>query len=138
MRIMCLPYRTHCRLLNFICDDVPIDFMLQRRFIKFIHGAITSDNTCVQMCGKLALMGSRSATCNSINMWCHTYNMDKHLLSKKSVAFLVRTMYSTLDMECEDARRGAMIREVLSMRGERGAVLTLAEADLILMELCVN
>jgi len=78
-RIYCLPPRTHCQLLPYICCDTNIDVQLHKRFTRFIFNAIHSNNECVSLACRLALHGSRSAVCNSINYVCHKYHLNKYI-----------------------------------------------------------
>ena len=79
-----IPQRTHNILLNFICDDFPLETQLHKRFIKFAYNIVHSPNICVHICGKLALFGSMSDLCDSINYVFNRYEINKYdLLSKK-------------------------------------------------------
>ena len=77
-RIYELSPRTHSNLLPYICCDKNIDVQLHQRFIRFICNALDSDNKCVALSCKLALFGSQSPTCNSINYVCHKYFLNKY------------------------------------------------------------
>jgi hypothetical protein len=137
-RLMGVHPRTHCALLNFICGDTPVDFQLHKRFIKFLHTVLTSDNECVRICGELALSGSRSAVCNSANLVSFRYGLNKHLISAKSKGQLLKQMYGSLDNESDDARIGAMISELLHMRDTHSDILTAGQIGQTLDYLCVE
>ena len=66
--LLALPPRTHSNLLPLICDDIPIDLQIYRRFMKFTHSLSVSQNRLVSRCLALALGGSRSRTSNSISL----------------------------------------------------------------------
>jgi hypothetical protein len=137
-RLMGIHYRTHCDLLNFICDDTPVEFQLHKRFIKFLHAVVNSENKCVRMCGELALSGSRSSVCHSANLVSFRYGLNKHLVSVKSTSQLLRKMHCSLDSDSNDARVGAMIRELIHMRDSHSNILTAGQIDQVLDYLCVE
>jgi hypothetical protein len=94
-RVWGLPYRTHCALLNLICDDLPVETQLHIRFLKFIHGVLSSDNECVNMCGQTSLNGSASDASNtSINFICCMYGLSKYEAFKESTGYLVNHVTS--------------------------------------------
>ena len=72
-----LPYRTHNVLLPLICRDLPVEIQLHKRFVKFFHKILHSENSIVYTCGLVALGGSCSAVCNSLNFVASKYNIDK-------------------------------------------------------------
>ena len=77
-RIYELSPRTHSYLIPNICCDKNIDVQIHQRFLRFICNSLNSDNKCVTLSCKLALSGSQSPTCNSINYVCHKYSLDKY------------------------------------------------------------
>jgi hypothetical protein len=64
-------------LLHLVCQDFPIESQLHARFLKFFFKAYNSANSCVSLCSKLALHGSRSNVCHSLNFICKRYSVDK-------------------------------------------------------------
>ena len=82
-----IPQRTHNILLNFICDDFPLETQLHKRFIKFAYNIVHSPNICVHVCGKLALFGSMSDLCDSINYVFNRYEINKYMIySQKTLS----------------------------------------------------
>ena len=53
-----LPNTTHCKYLHTINNSLPIDFMLEKRCLKFIWSCINSNNTIVKDVSSLAIMYS--------------------------------------------------------------------------------
>jgi hypothetical protein len=51
--------------------------VLERRSMGFIHSLARSDNAHLRKCLQLAVGGSRSALCNSINSICNKYDIEK-------------------------------------------------------------
>ena len=52
-----LPYTTHCNLLSSICHDIPIEFQLMSRAMKFLVKVGNSENKVLQLCYRFALNG---------------------------------------------------------------------------------
>jgi hypothetical protein len=67
-RVLNVNVRTHCALLPLICDDLPINVQLNKRFSNFFTNIRISQNVLVKYCGHLAVAGSRSACCNNLNI----------------------------------------------------------------------
>ena len=49
---------------------------LHLRFVKFLHKALHSSNTCTRICTEVALRGSHSSTFNSVNYIYNRYDID--------------------------------------------------------------
>ena len=62
-----IPFNTHCDYLPHICDSLPIEIQIVKRFCKFLHQMMNNDNVVSILCGKLAFAGSASSACNNIN-----------------------------------------------------------------------
>ena len=76
-RLYQLSPRTHCDLLHLVCQDCTIEGQLHARFLKFFFKAYNSENICVSLCSKIALHGSRSNVCHSLNFICNRYSLYK-------------------------------------------------------------
>ena len=80
-----LPYTTHCNLLSSICQDIPIEFQLMSRAMKFLVKVGNSENNVLQLCYKFALNGSMSKISNTVNHVSCLLKVSKHLLLQSSV-----------------------------------------------------
>ena len=60
-KLWALSNTTHCRYLHTINNSLPIDFMLEKRCVKFIWSCINSNNTIVKSVSSLAIMYSYSS-----------------------------------------------------------------------------
>ena len=107
--ILDLPYRTHCSLLNFICDDIPIEYQMCCHFVNFFKSLVKSDNTLTQLCSKLVLSGSRSAICNSLT---HVSALLKY--NRNDIVYY-NTSKHDFKHKC-DAVTSSVIRDVLHMK----------------------
>jgi len=81
-KLMHLPYRAHCILLPFICEDKPIEYQLHNRVLKFFNNVTNSRNSILSMLGRIIIMGNTSNVGNSINFICHKYGLDKRNLPR--------------------------------------------------------
>ena len=72
------PYNTHCDYLPHICDSLPIEEQIVKRFCKFLHQVMNNDNIVSILCGKLAFAGSASSVCNNINYISNLLKSKRH------------------------------------------------------------
>ena len=77
-RILSLPYSTHCELLSYICNDIPLLEQLLKRVINLTKSARSSKNTITNMCYKLALSGSGSSMSNNITFLADYFRMNRY------------------------------------------------------------
>ena len=99
-KLLCVPYTTHCDMLHLLVQDKPIECQLILRAVKFYQAIIKSDNTIVQVCGQLALNGSRSKVSNSINYIAYKCSLSKYdIMYHKKIGELKCILETT---ECED------------------------------------
>ena len=78
IRILNISSRTHCRYLNILCSDFPVDIQLHTRFLKIFHMTLSSKNGCISLCAKIALNGSGSIICQNLNLVSYIYSIDKY------------------------------------------------------------
>jgi len=130
-----LPRRTHCSLLNYICDDAQISYQMCCRFLNFFKSLAQSHNTLTKLCSNLALRGSRSAVSNSLShvsvvFKCHRNNIVNYNSN----------MYD-IEYNMADAITSSVIRDVLHMRYLNSnncyqAILDNDEINVLLSNLC--
>ena len=112
-----LPRKTHCSLLPLISCDPPIEFQLHRRFFKYIHKVINSDNSVVKMYGKLILEGSRSSTGKSFNFLLRKYGVNRDsLLDCECTALAV---IKPITHSPEIVASATTVRELCEIRDQR-------------------
>ena len=51
--------------LHLICDSLPIELQLAKRFVKFMYQTMSNNNQVLTLCGRLALVGSMSPVGNN-------------------------------------------------------------------------
>ena len=117
-RLLNLPYRTHCKLLNMVCNDLPVDMQIHKRFIKFFHSVITNPNKCIEMCGKLVMNGSQSITCHNLNYICALYSLRKDILPKSNVSRIIHSMANVyVSSQCFNSiSKASLVSELMYMR----------------------
>lgn len=77
-RVWKLPQRTHSNLLSSISSGMYIEQQLHSRFIRSFHGTLKSKNNCIRICAKLAISGSGSSICSSLNLIAYMYGFCKY------------------------------------------------------------
>ena len=76
-KLLHLPYRTHCDMLPYICDDLNVSTQLLHRVVSFIKSASTSQNLMTNMCYNLIMIG-KSNVSNSMSMISAIWNTPRH------------------------------------------------------------
>jgi hypothetical protein len=69
-RLLNLPYRTHRRHVHMICKDLPVDFQMHMRFIKFVNVCMESPNNLVKTLFRTARHNFKSTVCSSLSALC--------------------------------------------------------------------
>ena len=127
-RLFNLPPQTHCNLLNVICDDFPVDVQLHKRFIRFFQSCYKSGNTCIRMCSRLALQGSRSDVCDSLTHICFMYKIDR-----SSMPFFCDEIHDGCRPQ-DVLQRGALIHDLLLYNYDHND----NNVKILIDDLCVN
>ena len=91
-RVFQLYNMTHSRYLSLICKDVPIKLNIYRRFNRFLHSVVNSDNSIVRLCGKILLMGSKSNVGENIKTISNELNCLREEVSMPPGLFNIKIM----------------------------------------------
>ena len=140
-RIFNIPNNTHCRFLNLLCGDLPVESQVYLRFLKFLRQCIFSSNGCLRLCSKLALQGSRSQVSDSINYICSVYNISKFKIANLSTNDLVEIVHDTSKSSTSqnDIVIVNVISDLVSARDQRDfSFLSPAEIQDMLVTLCTE
>ncbi len=137
--ILGLPRTTHCALLHLLCDDLSVDSQLHKRFLNFFNSCINSDNLCVKLCAKLALHGSRSAACHSLNFVCKKYEICKHSIASEGRGVYV-CKFTNIHIGASDDNlyKSSAIKDFITLREHGDSELSTADINTILEYLCVQ
>ena len=82
-----LPYNTHSHLLPLICNDLLVECQLHKQIFKFVISLSRSENVYNKLSLNLALNGSSSRMCNSLNHICHKYCLVKREITSMRPSF---------------------------------------------------
>ena len=128
-RLLNVPSQTHCDLLNIICNDCPVDVQLHKTFLKFFKSCCTSNNTCIRLCSKLVLHGSRSNVCDSLTYVCSRYK-----IARDKVLMFNGNLLADLDVSEQLQQRGGLIHDLLIYNQDSRD----ADVNSLIEELCIN
>ena len=143
-KLLGLPMRTHCDLLHEIVFCLPIDTQLHKRFIQFAVNCLNSANRCINMCAHLAVNGSSSKFCKSMNFIAHRYKINKYDLHSHNISHAINKWVNTNHYEVNKCKAGA-IREFITWRNELWLnmhtldyTVNLGHLQIIIDDLCCN
>ena len=138
-RLFNISPRTHSKYLPLICEDLPIDVQIYKRFIKFFDNVINSDNECVTLCGKLALNGSNSSVCNNLSLISHVFKCNRYeigsrkLSQNKYISNFMGEYYSLRELQVVGS-----IRDLLYIRDIKCTQFNENELNHLLWFMCTN
>ena len=107
-RLLDVSPKTHCDLLPYICDDIPISGQVHKRVLNCYHGLLMSANLCIKIYASLALHGSNSSLCNILNFICCKYNICKYYIVLNSQANSVHFYHGILENEGKVIEEGVI------------------------------
>jgi len=131
-KLLDLPGRTHSILLPLICHDLPFIIQLCKRSLKFIHNALHSDNLCLSMCARLALNGSRSSMCNSINYIASIMHISKYDMVTKNIPILFRQLCDTYQPNDDNVLKAAQVTDLIYLSKHGYANFTIEDFQLLM------
>ena len=70
-----LPFRTHCNLLHTINNCYPIEFIIEKRCIKFHHSCLSSDNLVISNVAKSSCDNCYSTFGDNVRYFSHKYKV---------------------------------------------------------------
>ena len=134
-----IPFRSHNNLLSYICEDLPVEAQLHRRFMKFYYKVLSSVNSLVSTCGLLARDGSCSNVCNSLNVISRKYSINKYNLPPTYAQCLKQINSHGVLQDNEIEVTAKLIRELCQARdGGIRTILTREEIAYAIETLCTN
>jgi len=130
-RVWKLPATTHCKLLNLISEDFPVETQLHNRFINFYVSLLKNNNIYVKTCVKLAKTSS-SKFCNSINYMQYKYNIDKNNIST------IVNITSNVQCSESDLMVAGNVLDLCYLRDTRSSHIRNDEINTMLQFLCTS
>ena len=140
-KLIGIHYRTHSQYLPVICNDIPIENQIHKRYIKFVRGIVRSENEVVSLCGKLSMKGSQSAVSKSI-----IFLMSKYGISENEICgedFIYKRLTNLPELCDNDIINIENIRSLLALRDdienlEKTTMFTKQDIDIMLEYFCVT
>ena len=134
-KIWKVPYDTHCRFLHVICDSLPIELQLAKRFVKFMYQTMSNNNQVSTLCGRLALAGSMSPVGNNFSLMSHLLKCNRYKIPERDT---VSFIYDCQNNKCinTDQTICSVISDCITMRDERSTMFSSNELTYFIDKLC--
>ena len=123
--------------LHLICDSLPIELQLAKRFVKFMYQTMSNNNQVSTLCGRLALAGSMSPVGNNLSFMsqllkCNRYNIP----NRETVSYI----YDCENNKCvnTDEIICSVISECITMRDDKSTVLSSNELTYLIINFVQN
>ena len=139
-KAMCLPQRTHTRLLSLVCDNVPLLLILYKRFIKFYKSCHSSNNAIVSFISQNCLYVSKSSTSNNLKHLHYLFSIPYEEMINKSFSYLCKKIDNTFydNIGYLEKLYANIIKECLSVcDGLSVSCLNIAECHQLIDYLCI-
>ena len=131
--------QTHGKYLALICNDLPVDLQLYRRFVKFLNTVTSSTNRCINLCGRLVLNGSNSIVCKNLNKIAYDLSCDRSILAVNYNLFYNKMcLKRNLLYTHNDFITANNINDILHIRDVKNTCFKRDELNLMLKYLCEN
>ena len=134
--ILKLPFHTHCNLLHKVNNCYPIEFILEKRCIKFLHSCLSSDNLVISNVAKSSCDNCYSTFGDNVRYFSHEYNV----ASKKWMepfTDLLPCLFDHMHRSTPDLPVAHTIRELALCRDDNSTfLLNSVEMSQIIEYLC--
>lgn len=134
-RVFNLPYRTHNFIIPIIAGE-SIEWVLEKRTVKFLENMFKSKNIYMNLCKNLILEGSGSSLANNMTHICSKYEVNRYHLDD-----IIRMVNNKrLEHDQEEIRKAVQITELIDMRDNTPSdgMWNSTELTEIINYLCVN
>ena len=119
-RLFKLPYRTHCNLLPCITSILPVDVLIDLRFLKHMSTGFKHKNSTVRFLFSMCSTLDMSLMARNFRYICHKYcikSCDVINCSPFHISKIVKDKYYNSVSEC-DKRTGSQIMELIHLRDD--------------------
>ena len=117
-QVLEVPYMTHCDLLPLINDNMPLDCLLDCKYITFLKSILNSEINIVNFTAKYKLFDQTSTLGKNITHLVHKYNIpveDLTLLPKQRVKYIFYNKWIT-GVNIQYPMYASIIKDMVMMR----------------------
>ena len=132
-----LPFRTHCTLLHTINNCYPLEFILEKRCIKFPHCCLSSDNLVSSNVAKSSCDNCYSTFGDNVRYFSYKYNIASKNWMEPFTHDLLPCLFYHMHRSIPDLPVAYTIRELALCHDDySNFLLTSVEMSQILEYLC--
>ena len=73
-QVLSVPYNTHCDLLPLIADNMPLEYILDCRYVSYYQSIVNSENKIVSYTARNKIFDCSSTLGRNITHLIHKYN----------------------------------------------------------------
>ena len=133
-----IPYRTHCDLLPYICDDCPPNEQLYFRVIYPCKSLANTDNNLPIICYAHAVSGSGSSVSNTISVISSRW-----AVPRKDICNITRSQLSIHNDNPDNVISASIIRDQLLIKYMNrtdisSPVVDIDDIDYMLTTICIE
>ena len=87
-RLWYIPWQTHCWILPLLTGHLPIEYMLHKRFVKFMYNAFNSDNSSVAFITRIATVNPMSSAGRNYRKIMYKYKCMQSDFTVRSINYM--------------------------------------------------
>ena len=125
---------THNSLIHLICDTIPFENQIYRRFLTFLNSMKSSSNVILNVCLDLVINGSSSTCSGNLSYICSRFNINRFTNFVKS--FNDRINYQHDDSVLHEEIIAGNIKDLIYFRDNNQSCFTTSELQDMLDYLC--
>ena len=113
-----VPNRTHCYMLPIVCNTMPFNTLVHKRYVKFIMSCLNSNNKCLRNVCLNALDTNASTTASNVKLIKSMYSIDVTDLNKCSLSRVLSNIssYNHNNVSYTDKAICSVLRECIDLR----------------------
>ena len=117
-QVLSVPYNTHCDLLPLIADNMPLEYILDCRYVSYYQSIVNSENKIVSYTARNKIFDCSSTLGRNITHLVHKYNItidDIKSLSKNTIKELSKSTWLS-GINKEYPRYAQIIKDMIGMK----------------------
>ena len=137
-QVLSLPFNTHCDLLPLIADNMPLEYILDCRYVSFYQTIVNSKNKIISYTARNKIFDCTSTLGKNITHLMHKYNLTIDDIRSHSKRNIKEHFHSTWlsGINNEYPMYAQIIKDMIEMKEVSGTRAFSNEESQIIIDYC--